>query len=306
MINLKSRIERACWRLFCITPVGKKILAYMNTTDRRVLELRMELLKFHRPDLTAEADYMLQNGRCKYPYKQFDNIDQVKIKIDVTNNLPYLLHKGKRLYFPRFRSKKWCLKYYTGLVEREAILGGHYMEKHPHQYQSEHCKIENGDILVDVGCAEALLALDNIEKVSKIYLFECNSRWYAPLRATFKDYQDKVHIVCKRVGAEDTKDTVTLESSLKKETGKKLFIKMDIEGAEVAVLQGNKQFLSNHKNVKLAVCTYHRQSDADDIYALFDEMGYKSEFSDGYMYLSRYDKNDCFPYFRKGVLRGWK
>jgi hypothetical protein len=180
------------------------------------------------------------------------------------------------------------------------------MEKQPHQYQSERCKIDKNDILIDVGYAEGLFTLDNIDYLDHAYLFECDSQWFAPLQATFRDSEDKVTIIHKSVGVIDTDSEITLEKTLQGCCGKSMFIKMDIEGAEVGVLNGNKKFLTESHKIKLSVCTYHRLSDAETIKALYEEMGYQYEFSDGYMYLPKFDKKDSFPYFRKGVLRGWK
>ena len=46
------------------------------------------------------------------------------------------------------------------------------------------------------------------------------------------------------------------------ESGKRMFVKMDIEGAEVSVLKGSLDFLKECSNLKIACCTYHREHDA--------------------------------------------
>lgn len=294
------------------TPLGQWILQVMrydhriDAVEQKILEMRMELIKFHSPNFESEVNYILNNGYAQYPYKRICDLEPFESGFDNIENLPFVVHKGKRLYFPNSESVEWCRQYYITCVRDEAILGGQYLEKHPHQYQSKRCKIEEGDILIDVGCAEALMVLDNIDIISKAYMFECDSRWFAPLKTTFKNYLDKVNIIYKYVGDKDTEETITLNTALKDEVGSSVFIKMDIEGAEVSVLAGNRKFLESNKQVKLAVCTYHRQDDAEAILTLFEEMGYQHEFSDGYMYLGNFDKYDKFPYFRKGVLRGWK
>lgn len=266
----------------------------------------MAMVKFHRPDLTPEADFLLQNGICQYPYKQLTSIKEIKAGYDRDVRLPFVVHKGRKLYFPKKHNVDWCKKYYSICISKEAFLGGEYMEKQPHQYQSERCKIETNDILVDVGSAEGLFTLDNIEKIDHAYLFECDPKWFAPLQATFRDLEDKVTVIHKSVGVKDTDSEITLEKALQGNRGRSIFIKMDIEGAEVEVLTGNKKFLADSSKIKLSVCTYHRLSDAETIRALYEKMGYQYEFSDGYMFLPKFDKKDSFPYFRKGVLRGWK
>ena len=296
-------------RLIRETSFGQWLMHYdhrIDVLEQKLLEMRMELVKFHSPDYESEANFILQNGYAQYPYKRLRELETFDSGFDKIEKLPFVVHKGKRLYFPKTESEEWCREYYAICAGVEAILGGKYLEKHPHQYQSANCKIEDGDVLADVGCAEALMVLDNIEKISKAYMFECDPRWFAPLKATFKNYKDKVKIICKFVSDVDGDDTITLRTALKDEIDRKIFVKMDIEGAEVPVLTGNKDFFASRDGIKLAVCTYHRQDDARQILSLFNEMGFKHEFSEGYMYLSDFDKYDQFPYFRKGVLRGWK
>ena len=303
---IKIWLLRISRHLFYISPLGKRLKDYRERNDWKILELRMAMVKFHRPDLSPEADFILQNGICQYPYKQLTCLKDIGAGYDRDVKLPFVVHKGRKLYFPLKRSVEWCKNYYSICVSKEAFLGGVYMEKQPHQYQSERCKIDINDILVDVGCAEGLFTLDNIDNIAHAYIFECDPQWFAPLQATFRDLEDKVTIIHKSVGANDTDSEITLGKALQGNCGRSMFIKMDIEGAEVEVITANKQFLRDNDRIKLSTCTYHRLSDAETIKALYEEMGYQYEFSDGYMYLPKFDKKDSFPYFRKGVLRGWK
>lgn len=251
-----------------------------------------------------EARYIIDNGLCNFPYNQKKSMDSIISRFDGEKNLPYVLHNGKCLYFPYSFSLNKCESMYRSYISEECLLGGGYRDKAPHQYQTDKFKIEQGDILVDVGCAEALLALDAIEKVSKVYLIEADKRWIPALKATFESYQEKVELINKYVSDKDSETTITLENILLNEQGKKIFVKMDIEGAEVNVLKGSKEFLSKSADVKIACCTYHREHDAEIILSLLESMGYHTEFSEGYMlFLGDEIK---YPYFRHGVLRAWK
>ena len=58
-------------------------------------------------------------------------------------------------------------------------------------------------------------------------------------------------------------------------------------------------------NIKIACCTYHRQDDADTIEKIYNEIGFHYEYSDGYILFSL-DPNQKPPYFRHGIIRGWK
>jgi len=251
-----------------------------------------------------EVEYLKGHGWCHFPYEQVKKASNIISGIDGENHFPYVMHRDKRLYFPSSYSIDRCIALYEGYISEECLLGGDYREKAPHQYQTDSFKIEDGEVLVDVGCAEALLSLDTIEKVSKVYLLEADPNWIPALQLTFRDYLNKVSIVNKFVSDNDTETTITLKTLLKDEQTSKLFIKMDIEGAEVSVLRGSFDFLRNRSNIKIACCTYHRKNDATIIKSLFDEMGFRSEFSEGYM-LFLGDAIE-YPYFRHGIIRGQK
>lgn len=278
----------------------------ISKREQEIIDLRMALVKHCYPELHKEADYILEHGRCMYPYKRLYSLPYIEFGYDKGYGLPYVIHKGKRLYFPKSYSVKRCVKSYRSLTENDCILGGNYLEKQPHQYQSDTFKIEKGDIFADVGCAEGLLALDTIDLVEKVYLLEGDPKWIPALQATFHDYRDKAIIINKYVADDDSVMTIRLQSALKDSFGKALFIKMDIEGAEIDVLRGCKDYIASISNVKLACCTYHHQSDAENIVEIYEEMGFKYEFSEGFMYFKAYDKEHYFPYFRHGVIRGWK
>lgn len=252
-----------------------------------------------------ELKYIRKKGLAFFPYKQLKSSPIFESGIDPKTNLPYVVHNGKRLFFPKSYRLDFCKMMYKSYIDGECLLGGGYREKCPHQYQTDTFRIEDGDILVDVGCAEALLSLDTIDIVSKVYLLETDKEWIRALEETFKDYKNKVTIINKYVSGEDSDSTVTLKTVLKDEIDKPLFIKMDIEGAEINVLKGSKDFLKSAKNVKIACCTYHNQNDSRLIENLYKDMGFNYEFSDGYMlFLS--DPNQFPPYFRRGIIRGWK
>jgi predicted GNAT superfamily acetyltransferase len=85
------------------------------------------------------------------------------------------------------------------------------------------------------------------------------------------------------------------------------FIKADIEGAENQLLKGAKVMLSRQTPIKVALCTYHRHSDAAVLNQMLSEKGFHTEFSKGYMifFYEMYDKLKP-PYLRKGLIRGVK
>ncbi len=270
----------------------------------------LEVLSYYETHKEESFSYgeelsFLQNERFDiFPYPFIHNKISVEIGIEDKIKLPYVLHKGKRLYMPLEYDKKRVEVVYRRLVEKESITSDGCLSKSPHQYQSDTFKIEEGDVLVDVGCAEALLSLDVIDKVKKVYLIESDLRWFPALKTTFAPYRDKVVLVNKLVADTDSDTTITLATLLKEEQNSPLFIKMDIEGYETQVIGASKDFLENHPKVKVACCTYHKANDAETLEKIFQSYGYEITFSDGYM-LFRPDSLTP-PYFRKGVIRAQK
>lgn len=248
---------------------------------------------------TDELKYIIENGFTNFPYKQIRKCQDIISGFDDTKQLPFVEHKAKRLYFPHGFSVELASSIYKNFIERECILGGNYTEKTPHQYQTEDFKIEQGDVLVDVGCAEALLALDSIDTVSHAYLIEGDPLWIPALEATFAPYADKVTIINKYIGL--GRNDVSLQDIIEKhDCG--VFIKMDIEGAEINVLSDVSEYISSKRGIKIACCSYHKKDDFKKITDILTQMGFKLESSEGFMLFDLLE-NPEYPYFRKGVVR---
>jgi hypothetical protein len=254
-----------------------------------------------------EIDFLKKEKRMStFPYRKIKIIENVVSGYDSVKNLPYVIHKNRRLYFAASYSEEKSLELYKNFIETENILGGAYLEKTPHQYQTESFHVKESDILLDLGCAEALFALDVIDQVSKIILIESDKIWFNPLKATFEKEiaSGKVILIEKNIGKSNTSKTVTLNSVLKNETYESLFIKMDIEGSEVNVVKSCEDLMKTDKDIRFSCCTYHNKNDAQILKSIFESNGYQTEFSDGYMLFSR--NIISYPYFRKGMIRATK
>ena len=112
----------------------------------------------------------------------------------------------------------------------------------PHCYFNNNFHVSDGDVFIDVGCAEALSSLENVHIAKKLILFECNPIWEKPLSQTFRPYADKVKIVHQMIGDKTEIDYTTLDDALRDEYEENLFIKMDIEGYETKALAGAEKF----------------------------------------------------------------
>ena len=254
-----------------------------------------------------ELEYVFQHGLQVFPYESLKSLESVECGYDRHLRMPYVVHNKKRLYFPKDYSVEKVERQYRHYIEKENLLCGNYTKKMPHCYQTEEFKVNEGDVFVDVGAAEGLVALDVIDRASKVYIIESERRWIKALRATFEPYKDKCVIIQNLVTDIDGRNSVTLEHLLKDETSRPVFVKMDIEGFENKVIGSSKDFLSRRDNIKLACCTYHQDEDARTLELLFSQLGYHYEFSDGWMLFSKYDKSLLKPpFFRHGIIRAWK
>ena len=105
------------------------------------------------------------------------------------------------------------------------------------------------------------------------------------------------------MGGVDGTKTIRLDTLLEKETGSRIVVKLDLEGAEYQTLHEATDWLKQEKSVALLCAVYHRHDDANRLSKLFRDWGYQTEMSDGYM-LFLHDKLET-PYFRHGILRAW-
>lgn len=243
----------------------------------------------------------LSQAFLPYPVRK-DAVAIGEVAVGIEDGFPYVLHgESRRLYFPRKVSCAETVAQYKYLIESEGLLHGGLRQKSPHCYQDNKFFVEEGDVLLDVGCAEALFALDNVDRASNVFLFECAKEWRKPLQLTFRPYANKTVFVGKMISnrncGKETTITDAVASSLPR--GGHYFVKMDIEGGERAVINGNAEFFKNNK-VKLSCCCYHRQDDAIVIEKMLNEMGYSTRFSDGYMLTPM--NGIHYPYFRRGVI----
>lgn len=265
---------------------------------------------FHKEEAAEyqkELELLFRVGDyCVFPYEPAKELGAIESGLDQESKMPYVIHNNHRLYFPSFFSVEKAVDMYRNYTLVEKLSNIEDVEGAPHQYQSSRMKVEKDDVLFDIGAAEGLFALDNIDKVSKVVLLEGDSKWLEALRKTFAPFSEKVRIIEKFVADMDTDTEVSLTTLLSYVDGSSSFVKMDIEGCEVSVINSARELLENTKDrFKFAVASYHRQHDYEDLNNLFTQMGYTTEGSSGYMLYHAYD-TPTPPYFRKGIIRARK
>lgn len=175
---------------FLVSGKARKKMDRMEAIQSSMMKELLLLKYFERAkkdeDLQLALSYIQQTGDlCMIPYEMKGEGVKVNYGFDKEQKLPFVTHDGKKLFFPENWEKSRVVFAYADYINSESLTGKGIKERSPHQYQSDGFKVEDGDVLVDVGCAEALFALDVIDRVSKVYLIENDKQWFKPLEQTF-------------------------------------------------------------------------------------------------------------------------
>jgi hypothetical protein len=235
-----------------------------------------------------------------FPYK-YDAGD-IEVYHDKSCKMKYVLHNSKKMYFPKTWNDDAISGYYTGLLIEQDINS-------PHRYETPLFCVKDGDGIADIGAAEGIWALTYAEKAARIYLFECDEQWINALEKTFEPWKEKVVMINKYISNVTDENKITLDDffhCLSAVGGEEInFIKADIEGAEIELLEGAKNVLSKQNNLKVLLCAYHRKNDEVRLKELLEEYGFQTEYSNGYM-LCFYAPDLDEPYMRRGLIRAMK
>ena len=230
-----------------------------------------------------------------FPYAYADQYHQEDITVyhDEVCGLSYVLQDNKRLYFKRGWNEKKIRRNYNRLrIEQDPGS--------PHFYTSEHFQVEQGDVVADIGCAEGNFALTIVDKVEKLYLFECDPGWLEALQHTFSPWNDKVEIVPKFVSDRDDERNCTGDTFFADKPVD--FFKIDVDGGERPLLKGLQKTIGSKDPVKIAFCTYHRAQDEKEFTAYFLSHGFQVSPSQRFM-IFYHDKMIAAPYLRRGLIR---
>ena len=222
-----------------------------------------------------------------YPYIfEYKNLPLTCIW-DEQANMHYIIYENKRLYYPAVYEKEYIINYHKSLlIELD--------DRSPHQYVRNRERLQ-GKNLLDIGAAEGIFTLNNIDVVNHSYLFECDELWIKALNQTFAPWKNKITIVPKYVSDKEDENCITIDTFLKDKERKNLFLKMDIEGNELSALNGATNIFQEEKDIDYSICVYHKKNDAVEINDFLINFGLKSEFTEGYLYMNRE--------LRKGIIR---
>lgn len=268
------------------------VLGYLQDRERT---------KTLRPDEAEVLHFLRHNPLASIPYeytKEYNN-QPVDIRFDAARKLHYTLMDGKKLYFNKNMTPYDITRAVRALnIEQDP--------RSPHRYLTPDFHITPGSVFVDVGAAEGNLSLQVVEQAKKIYLIEADPSWRTALEATFEPWKDKVTIICKYASYRNNAEEISVDKIFEQEQQID-FIKIDVEGAEEQVLNGAVNTINNSKGeLKIALCTYHKQPDAERFSAKLNGLGFNVAFSYGYMLFYYNDSKQEPPYLRKGLIRAYK
>lgn len=278
--------------------------------DKRIHKQEQKLIK----ELTSYFD----SGRCPFPQNEVKEVSaylktkglhvfpnaysdkyssmQIEVHHDPAYDLQYVLHQNKKLYFKR----NWSVEL---IRSKYAFLLNEQDEQSPHCYLSKDFVIDANSIIADVGVAEGIFVLPYIEKIKHAYLFETDPEWLEALNATFASYKDKISIIHKFVSNMDDDKHIRLDTFFKDKQVD--FIKIDVDGAEQELLNGAVTVLKKDQNLKVAICTYHKQNDERDFTSLLQSYGFKTSTTLNFV-LFYIEGEFKPPYLRRGLIRAVK
>jgi hypothetical protein len=266
------------------------IVEYFRNMDKRNIQ---------NEEIKEVIDYFTNNQFSVFPYEFIKkyHADNVMVYYNKAYKMRYVMHENKRMYFPKPWEENRIKSYYNWLLIEQDINS-------PHRYKTSNFHVDEGDIIADIGASEGMFALSNAEKAKKIYLFECDETWVDALQKTFEPWNEKTTIVNKYISNNSYGNNITFDDFL---NGSEInFIKADIEGAEISLLKGAKKMLVSQKKLKIILCTYHRQNDAETLNNILKQNNYDTEFSKGYMIFTLRNNNYKKPYLRRGLIRAIK
>ncbi len=283
LIDYKRRM-----RLYKLSRIVEKYYANKKVSDEE--KKALSFLHRHHFNIDAFQLMYLSDNIEKY----FDQYKNIPIYLDPINKLPYIVHAGKRLYFPKIYSDKQIrLNYAQFLYEMD--------KESPHLYCNNPDELCS-KVLFDCGVAEGLFPLTYIDYLDKIVLFECDSLWIEALKATFEPYKEKVMIVNAYVSDCVTDNSITLDYFADNHNLRPTFIKMDIEGFEEKALRGASKLLLESPNLTCAICTYHTPEAETNIVNYMTEAGFVPSYNQGFMFFY-FEEQVKPPYLRRGVVR---
>ncbi len=215
--------------------------------------------------------------------------DAVAVARDAQTGLWCATVNRHRVFFPRNATAE-------DIQESVRVAAMEQDPRSPHRYIGDDSEVRDGDVGVFVGASDGIFCLSLLDRLSKAYLFEPVPDWSEPLRATLKPWGDKAEVVPLFLGRKAAAGHVSLDQFFHERPWPN-YIQMDVEGAEMAVLEGGLNLLRNSPRLRLSICTYHQRPDFRRFSRLLGSLGYRIGHSPGYYFIGV--RAACL---RRGVL----
>ena len=201
------------------------------------------------------------------------------------------------VYFPAALSEQNVAEAVAGaLAEQDP--------RSPHAYWCGALDLRPDDVAVLVGASDGIYALHLVDRVARLYLFEADGAWTDALERTLEPWRHKVVIIPKYVGDQDGESTVTLDAFFAAEGVQPNYLQADVEGGELALLNGAQGILAAADRIAVSICCYHHQEDQATLECILHETGLRTHTTPGYMVL--WPQLLSPPYLRRGVIHAMK
>lgn len=240
--------------------------------------------------------FLKMNPLHMFPYDFINKYDsqQVVVHRDEKSDYRYVIYENKRLFYPLgWTSENIKYSHSFSCLEQD--------NQSPHCYASSSFIYNEDDIAVDAGAAEGNFSLSIVEKVKKLYIFECSEGWIGPLHKSFEPWREKVEIIPLKLSKNVTSESTTLDQFFAEKNELPTILKIDVDGEEKDLLSGASRILQQSDKLKISLCTYHQKKDFREFKTLLEKLEFKVHSSKGYMifYLDEPLKE---PYLRKALL----
>ena len=272
--------------------------------DAFLKNIRLNILDFYKvhppsPEnhqILEVLSFLKKNPLHMFPYDFIYKYSSQEVEVhkDEDSYYDYVIYDKKRLFYPLgWTSENIKYSYSFSCLEQDS--------ESPHSYASSAFSYNEDDIAVDAGAAEGNFSLSIVDKVKKLYIFECSEGWIGPLRKSFEPWREKVEIIPLRLSKKVTSDSTTLDQFFAEKNALPTILKIDVDGGEKDLLSGASRILRESDKLKISLCTYHQKNDFREFKALLEKLEFKVHSSKGYMifYLDEPLKE---PYLRKALL----
>ena len=124
-----------------------------------------------------------------FPYDFIHKYDSQEVEVhrDEESDYRYVIYNKKIILPPWLDFRKYKVLSFLSCLEQD--------NESPHSYASSSFIYNEDDIAVDASAAEGNFSLSIVDKVKKLYIFECSEGWIGPLQKTFEPWREKVEII---------------------------------------------------------------------------------------------------------------